>query len=338
MPKILITGGAGFIGSHIAVALLKRGDQVAIVDNFSSSSPAVPARIARLTGAEPLTLQLDVREQERLANFLSQLRPDAVIHCAGLKSVAESRADPLRYYSANLASATAVLRAMQAAGVARLVFSSSASVYGQPQRCPVAEAAPIAPANPYGASKAMIERIIADFAVAWPGFTAGVLRYFNPIGAHESGMIGENPRGEPTNLMPLLCRVAARQSSALEVFGTDWPTPDGSGIRDFLHIEDLAAAHLAALDRLLESGEGFIVNLGTGKGVSVREMVAAFTAATGISIPLIAAPRRVGDVAECYADPTLAARLLGWRAQCDITRMCADAWRWHSANPNGYEG
>lgn len=337
MSYILLTGGAGYIGSHTAVELAARGHQVLLLDNFCNSSPLVLQRLHRITGREIPCERADVRDAAALDALFSRYDITAVIHFAALKAVGESCADPLRYFENNIAGTITLLQAMRRHGVGRLVFSSSATVYGQPDRCPISEDAPLRVTNPYGRTKLVMEQLIADLAESDQDFAAATLRYFNPVGAHESGLIGEDPRGVPSNLMPFICQVAVGRRSQLNVFGNDYPTADGTGVRDYLHVVDLARAHVLAVESLQREKRSLLVNLGTGRGVSVLELVRAFEQASGRSIPLHFAPRRVGDVAACYADPSLAERLLGWSAEYDVLRMCLDAWRWQQLNPQGYD-
>lgn len=338
MARLLVTGGAGYIGSHTALALLEAGHEVVSLDNYSNSSPVALGRVQQLAGRALHAIEGDVRDAAHLARLFAQHAFDGVIHFAALKAVGESVAQPLAYYENNVAGTLALLQAMQAAGVRRFVFSSSATVYGAPDRLPLTEEAPIRTTNPYGASKAMVEQILRDLAAAEPEWSMVSLRYFNPIGAHPSGEIGEDPHDTPNNLFPFICQVAAGRRERLSVFGDDWPTADGTGVRDYLHVVDLALGHLRAFD-YAQAQRGFTpVNLGTGRGVSVLELVGAFESATGRAVPRAIAPRRPGDIAACWADPSRAAALLGWRAQRSIEQACADGWRWQQANPDGYRG
>lgn len=330
MARILLTGGAGFIGSHTAVVLLERGYDVVLLDNFSNAARDVPERLRRITGMTVPLIEADIRDETAMAAALAAFPVDAVIHFAAKKAVGESEADPLLYYDANIVGTVRLLSAMRRASVGRIVFSSSATVYGEPDRCPIAEDAALRAANVYGRTKLVMEGMITDLVRTGVMDAAAVLRYFNPVGAHPSGLIGEEPRSEPANLMPYLCQVAERKRPHLNVFGADYKTRDGSGVRDFIHVMDLAEAHEAALRRVLARDGDFTVNLGTGVGYSVLEMVAAFEATTGVKVPYKIAPRRAGDIAECYADPSLAADLLGWRAGRGVEDMCRDAWRWQS--------
>ena len=335
---ILVTGGAGYIGSHTVVQLLEAGRQVLILDNFSNSKPMVLQRIARIAGRQAEFVEGDVRD-ERLLNYLFREYPlSSVIHFAGLKAVGESVAQPLRYYENNVAGSIALLAAMQRANVKTLVFSSSATVYGDPHSVPIREDFPLSATNPYGRSKLMIEDILRDAAAAESQWRIALLRYFNPVGAHESGLIGEDPQGIPNNLMPYISQVAVGLRPFLQVFGNDYPTPDGTGVRDYIHVVDLARGHLAALDALGKphADPVLTLNLGTGRGYSVLEMVAAFARASGREVPYRVVGRRPGDVAACYADPTRAHELLGWQAEKSLDDMCHDAWRWQSQNPQGY--
>jgi len=337
--RILVTGGAGYIGSHTCVVLAERGHDVVIADNFATSSAQVVPRLSRLLGRPPEVERVDLRDHAALDRVFDRRRIDAVVHFAALKAVGESCADPLRYFDNNLCGTIGLLRAMQHHGVQRLVFSSSATVYGAPDRVPVREDAPLRVTNPYGRTKLVMEQLIGDVQQAQPGLRAASLRYFNPVGAHASGLIGEDPVGVPNNLMPYLCQVATGRRDRLRVFGGDYPTEDGTGVRDYLHVCDLAHAHadaLDALDAMADGGAPLAVNLGTGRGVSVLELVRAFERASGRAVPLEVVERRPGDVAAVYADPTLALQRLGWRATLDLDAMCRDAWRWQSLNPDGY--
>lgn len=334
MAHYLVTGGLGYIGSHTCVELLAAGHRVTVVDNLSNSKPAVLERIERIVGSRPGFVQADIRNRAALIGALAGC--DAVIHFAGLKAVGESVAKPVEYYSNNVAGSIALFEAMAQTGVKTLVFSSSATVYGDPHAVPILEHFPLSATNPYGRSKLMIEDMLRDVARADSGWRIALLRYFNPVGAHDSGLIGEDPNGIPNNLMPYVAQVAVGKLERLSVFGNDYPTPDGTGVRDYIHVVDLARGHLAALRRLEGGGGLLTVNLGTGRGYSVLEMVAAFEQASGRPVPYRIAPRRAGDIAVCYADPALAAQMLGWRAERDLATMCADAWRWQQQNPQGY--
>jgi UDP-glucose 4-epimerase len=324
--KILVTGGAGYIGSHTVVELLAAGHQVTIYDNLCNSKLSVVDRIANITGCRPDFIHADIRDRATLLPAVAGC--DAVIHFAGLKAVGESVAQPLRYYDNNVTGSIALFEAMAEAGVRHLVFSSSATVYGDPHTVPIREDFPLSATNPYGRSKLMVEDMLRDLAKADSHWRIALLRYFNPVGAHVSGTLGEDPHGIPNNLMPYIAQVAAGRLQCLSVFGDDYPTPDGTGVRDYIHVVDLARGHLAALAGL-DRGPGVLtVNLGTGRGYSVLEMVRAFEAASGRPVPYRIAPRRSGDVAACYADPSLAEQLLGWKAQLGVDAMCADGWRW----------
>ncbi|MFP4182298.1 MAG: UDP-glucose 4-epimerase GalE [Thiohalospira sp.] len=335
---ILVTGGTGYIGSHTCVELLEAGHDVVVVDNFSNSRREVAERVEHITGRPLPVFELDLRNRQGLAAIFSAHHIDAVIHFAGLKAVGESVAMPLAYFDANVGSTLVLAEVMAEFGVDTLVFSSSATVYGEPDELPIPETAPLKrPTNPYGRSKLFIEEILRDLRVADPAWRIGLLRYFNPVGAHPSGLIGEDPLGMPNNLMPLVAATAVGRRASVSVFGSDYPTPDGTGVRDYIHVVDLARAHVAALDYLRDrpDGEELTVNLGTGRGYSVLEVIRAFEAASGQPIPYTLTDRRPGDVAACYADPGLAHRLLGWRAELGLERMCADVWRWQSRHPEG---
>lgn len=328
--RVLVTGGAGFIGSHTCVQLAYRGHDVLIYDNFCNSREDVVDRLAQICGSPISCVRGDVRDTEMMRGLMAAERIEAVVHFAALKAVGESCEHPLRYFDNNVAGTLSLLQAMDAAGVGRLVFSSSATVYGSPDVCPIPESAPTAPTNPYGRSKLIAEQVIADVVGASRTLSAGVLRYFNPAGAHPTGLIGEDPAGIPNNLMPFVAQVATGQRERLQILGGDYPTRDGTGIRDYIHIMDLADAHVAALERLAGNSASFTVNLGSGQGYSVLEVVSAFERASGRTIPFEIVDRRSGDVAACYADPSLARELLGWRTKLDLDDICADAWRWQS--------
>lgn len=334
--RILVTGGAGYIGSHTCVALLGEGYEVAILDNLSNSSMEAVERIKLIAKRRPDFFNADVREQVAVELVFDKFKPDAVIHFAGLKSVSESVQDPLRYYDWNVTGSLTLFQVMAKRGVKTLIFSSSASVYGDAADVPIRENAPIAPANPYGQSKAMIERILADLVAADSEWRVARLRYFNPMGAHESGLIGEDPNGVPNNLSPYISQVAVGKLNELKIFGGDYPTPDGTGVRDYIHVMDLALGHLAALNHLARAQGLLTLNLGTGRGCSVLEMVAAFEKACGKPVPYRVVDRRPGDVAQSFADPSEAARTLGWSTRWNLDDMCRDAWRWQSMNPHGY--
>ena len=333
---ILVTGGAGYIGSHTAVELMKAGHQVVIVDNLCNSSLAVLDRIRALGGEGLSFTQADVRDRAALDSLFAKHHIDGVIHFAGLKAVGESVAQPLRYFDNNVGSTLTLLQAMDHAGVRRIVFSSSATVYGDPEQVPITESSRLQVTNPYGRTKLMCEDILRDLQAADPRWHVAILRYFNPVGAHDSGTIGEHPNGIPNNLMPFITQVAVGQREFLSIFGQDYPTPDGTGVRDYIHVVDLAQGHLAALNYLNKQQASITVNLGTGRGVSVKELADTFARVTGVPVPYRFVDRRPGDVATCYADTSLAEKALGWKANLGLDRMCADAWRWQSQNPNGY--
>lgn len=334
---ILVTGGTGYIGSHTVVELLKAGENVVIVDNLSNSKLCVLDRIETITGKRPAFYQVDLLDAEALDEVLAKHPEiDAVIHFAGLKAVGESCKLPLLYYHNNLTGTFNLLEAMAKHNVNRIVFSSSATVYGMPKTVPIREDFPLSTTNPYGETKLMIERIMKDACTANSALSVSILRYFNPIGAHESGLIGEDPRGIPNNLLPYVAKVAAGKLPHLNVFGNDYPTPDGTGVRDYIHVVDLALAHLKALTRT-EKVKGIeYFNIGTGVGYSVLQIVDAFEKAYGSPVPYVIAERRPGDIAECYADPAKAAEVLGWRAERDLAKMCEDSARWQKMNPDGY--
>lgn len=334
--KVLVTGGAGYIGSHTCVELLAAGHRVAVIDNLSNSSPISLARVAAITGREVDFIEGDIRDRQVLDRVIAGNGFDAVIHFAGLKAVGESVQMPLEYYHNNLTGTLTLLQAMQEARVKRLVFSSSATVYGEPERLPIVEDAALSASNPYGRSKLMIEEVLRDLHASDTDWDISILRYFNPVGAHESGLIGEDPAGIPNNLMPSISQVAAGRLERLTIFGGDYPTADGTGVRDYIHVVDLARGHLAALARLAEHPGLMVHNLGSGRGYSVLEMVRAFEQASGRPLPYRIAERRAGDSAACYADPARAATELGWRAERGLEQMCRDTWRWQCTNPQGY--
>ena len=334
---VLVTGGTGFIGSHTVVELINDGQEVVIVDNLCNSKKCVLDRIEQITGKRPTFYEVDLLDAEALDKvFENHPEIDSVIHFAGLKAVGESVQIPLRYYHNNLTGTFILCDKMIKYGVNRIVFSSSATVYGSPKSVPISEDFPLSTTNPYGETKLMIERILKDVTVAYPEMSVAVLRYFNPIGAHESGLIGEDPKGIPNNLLPYVSKVAFGKLECLKVFGDDYPTHDGTGVRDYIHVVDLAKAHLKALIRTTVSKGIDYFNVGTGNGYSVLDVVKAFEKASGNSVKYEIAPRRAGDIAECYADPTKAYELLGWRAEYGIERMCIDAARWQKNNPDGY--
>ncbi len=335
---VLVTGGAGYVGSHTVLTLLDAGYDVVIADNLSNSKREAVERVAELAHRSPALEAIDLCDSEAVGALFQKHTFGAVMHFAGLKAVGESVAQPLLYYRNNLFSTVNLLSSMARFGVRRLVFSSSATVYGSPESVPISEDAPLHATNPYGQTKLMQEQIIRDVCAADPGFHAALLRYFNPVGAHPSGRIGEDPFGAPNNLMPYIAQVAVGRLSRLAVYGNDYPTRDGTGVRDYIHVMDLAEGHVAALKKL-ESGCGLVTyNLGTGKSCSVLEMVAAFEKASGRKVPYLIAPRRAGDIAACYADCSRAESELGWKARRSLDEMCRDAWNWQSQNPNGYEG
>ncbi len=333
--NILVTGGAGYIGSHTCVELLKAGHEVIVFDNFSNSSPESVARVQKIAGRPLFLVKGDIRNREQLESVLREFKCEAVIHFAGLKAVGESVEQPLKYYDNNVVGTVRLLEAMEATGVKTIVFSSSATVYGDPQYLPLTEAHPLSASNPYGRSKIMVEDMLRDYFRAHPDWKIALLRYFNPVGAHESGLIGEDPGGIPNNLMPYVAQVAIGRRERLSIWGGDYPTPDGTGVRDFIHVVDLATGHLAALQALAEP-QCFAVNLGTGIGYSVLDVVKAYEKASGKPVPYTIAERRPGDIASCYADPAEARRKLGWQARLGLEAMCADSWRWQQMNPNGF--
>lgn len=334
---ILVTGGAGYIGSHTCLELLQENYSVIVLDNFCNSKQASLRRVEKLAGREITVVRGDVRDRILLRKLFSEYEIDAVVHFAGLKAVGESVQQPLVYYDNNVVGSLALTDVMGEYGVKTLVFSSSATVYGDPASVPIREDFPVGPTtNPYGGSKLMVEQIYRDLAAADPTWRIALLRYFNPVGAHESGMIGEDPNGIPNNLMPFIAQVAIGRHEELKILGNDYPTPDGTGVRDYIHVTDLALGHLAALQALPKMNGVVTINLGTGRGYSVLEMVKAFEAASDKKVPYRIVDRRPGDVGECYADPGLALELLGWRAEREIGAMCCDTWRWQVMNPEGY--
>lgn len=339
--NILVTGGAGYIGSHTCLALLQAGRQVIVVDNLSNSKMESLRRVEALAGRALTFHQVDLRDEAALDGVFAASEErggvDAVIHFAGLKAPGESMAKPLSYYDNNVGGALSLCRVMIRRGVKDMVFSSSATVYGEPQETPIPEDHPLSAVNPYGRTKLMIEQILSDLHRADAAWNVSLLRYFNPVGAHPSGRIGEDPSGIPNNLMPYIAQVAVGRLPKLRVFGDDYPTPDGSGVRDYIHVVDLAMGHLKALDKLRSNPGVVAYNLGTGRGYSVLEVVAAFQRASGREIPYEIVARRPGDVATSYADPSKAERELGWRAARDLDEMCANVWRWQSNNPDGYD-
>lgn len=337
MQTILVTGGAGFIGSHTVVELLNAGYEVVVVDNLSNSSPLVFNRITQITGRTPTFEKVDIRDRGGLKRVFSDYRPEAVIQFAGLKAVGESAEKPLSYYQNNIAGTATLCEVMAEFGVKQLVFSSSATVYGNPKSLPIREDHPLGATNPYGRTKLFIEEMLRDLYASDPTWRIALLRYFNPIGAHPSGLIGEDPQGIPNNLFPFITQVAIGRRERLAVFGGDYPTPDGTGVRDYIHVVDLAQGHLKALERLKGAPGLVTCNLGTGQGYSVLEMVRSFECVSGLTIPYDVAGRRPGDIAACYADPSFAEGEIHWRARRSLDEMCADGWRWQQMNPDGYE-
>jgi len=338
LGQVLVTGGAGYIGSHVMATLGRQGIRCICVDNYSNSSPEAIRRVEAIAPGTVEAHEADLRDTDALRRILAKGAVTSVIHLAGLKAVGESVAEPERYYDNNVRGTESLIEALRDSSVRRFVFSSSATVYGHPQEVPITEDAPTSPQSPYGENKLEIEGILARLGKDDPSWRVINLRYFNPVGAHESGSMGEDPSGIPNNLMPFVCQTAAGRRARLNVFGADYPTPDGTAIRDYIHVMDLAEGHLAAL-RALEAGRDgdvITVNLGTGRGISVLELVSAFERVNGIAIPRIITDRRPGDVAVCYADPSLAKRVLGWFARRTLEDMCRDAWRWQAGNPNGY--
>jgi UDP-glucose 4-epimerase len=335
-PVVLLTGATGYIASHTWLALLEAGFQVVGVDNFYNSSPFVLARIEKLSGRAPVFHQVDVCQAPALSDVFARHRVDAVVHFAAYKAVGESHAQALAYYANNVGGLLGLCQVMQQHQCRNLVFSSSATVYGAPETLPLREDAPLSTTNPYGATKLMGENILRDVAAADSRWYVGILRYFNPAGAHESGLLGEAPQGTPNNLLPYVSQVALGLRECLRVFGRDYETPDGTGVRDYIHVMDLASGHVAALRYLLDQKSSFTVNLGTGQGYSVLEVVRAFEQASQRRVPVEFVARRPGDIAACYADPAAAAKLLDWRAARSLNQMCVDGWRWQTMNPNGY--
>ncbi|WP_215191777.1 UDP-glucose 4-epimerase GalE [Exiguobacterium sp. s7] len=336
MNTILVTGGAGYIGTHTVLQLLETGHDVIVVDNLSNSRREALERVETLTGKSVTFYLGDILDRELLEQIFLTHTIDAVIHFAGLKAVGESVSEPLRYYENNVVGTTVLLEVMNAFDVKRIVFSSSATVYGMPERTPIDESFPLSATNPYGRTKLMIEDIMRDLAIADPSWSITLLRYFNPIGAHESGQIGEDPFDIPNNLMPYITQVAVGRLNELSVFGDDYDTPDGTGVRDYIHVVDLAEGHLKALDYVMDHTGAEAFNLGTGTGYSVLDLVHAFEAESGKAVPYQVTPRRPGDIAMCFADPSKSKQMLGWEAKHDVRAMCRDAWNWQSNNPNGY--
>lgn len=335
---ILITGGAGYIGSHTALELLNEGYDVVVFDNLSNSSQESLRRVEELTGKQVCFYEGDVQDEDALRAMFKEQKIDAVIHCAALKAVGESVQKPLEYYQNNISGTLTLLKVMREVGVKNIVFSSSATVYGSPEEMPITEACPKGQCtNPYGWTKSMMEQIMSDVQKADPSWNVILLRYFNPVGAHKSGRIGEDPKGIPNNLMPYISQVAVGKLEKLGVFGNDYDTPDGTGVRDYIHVVDLAIGHVKAINYIFTNPGLDVINLGTGQGYSVLDMVKAFSKACGREIPYEIKPRREGDIAMCYADPSKAAKVLGWKAERGLDEMCEDTWRWQSQNPNGYE-
>ncbi|EPQ9986589.1 UDP-glucose 4-epimerase GalE [Vibrio vulnificus] len=335
--NILVTGGSGYIGSHTCIQMIEAGMTPIILDNLYNSKLLVLDRIEQVTGVRPTFYQGDIRDSEILQHVFAQHDIQGVIHFAGLKAVGESVEKPLMYYDNNVSGTLNLVREMDKAGVKSLIFSSSATVYGDPASVPIRESFPTSATNPYGRSKLMVEECLTDFHKANPDWSITLLRYFNPVGAHESGLLGEDPQGIPNNLLPFVAQVAVGRREKLGVFGNDYPTPDGTGVRDYIHVVDLADGHLAALNKVGQQAGLHIFNLGTGQGNSVLEMVAAFEKAAQRPIPYEIKPRRAGDIAECWADPAYAEQVLGWKATRSLETMVVDTWRWQSNNPNGYE-
>lgn len=334
--RVFVTGGAGYIGTHTVVQLLAHGDEICVFDNFSNSAPEALARVRQLSNRDFQAVTGDIRDEKQLGRAMADFAPDAVVHFAGLKAVGESHAKPLLYYDNNVTGTQRLIEAMDRVGCHNIVFSSSATVYGEPHYLPFDEDHPIAPTNPYGRSKAIVEDMLRDWAAANDSASAILLRYFNPVGAHESGRIGEDPHDIPNNLMPFVAQVAVGRRECLSIYGDDYPTRDGTGERDYIHVVDLAAAHLAALACAATRTGCEAINIGTGAGTTVKELVAAYAKAAGRPIPSQVVERRPGDVAACYAATDKARAMLGWTAKLDIEAMCASSWRWQSSNPQGY--
>ncbi|WP_421381637.1 UDP-glucose 4-epimerase GalE [Bacillus salacetis] len=336
MSSILVTGGTGYIGSHTCIELIEAGFDIIILDNYANSNPVVLDRLTAITGKSPKFYEVDLLNEEAVDRVFSENDIQAVIHFAGLKAVGESVEKPLYYYHNNITGTLVLAEVMKKHNVKKMVFSSSATVYGMPKQVPISEEFPLSATNPYGQTKLMIEQILQDVFVSDPSWSVALLRYFNPIGAHKSGTIGENPNGIPNNLMPYITQVAVGKLEELSVFGNDYPTADGTGVRDYIHVVDLAKGHLKALDKVLTNPGVEAYNLGTGNGYSVLQMVEAFEKASGKKVPYRISERRPGDIAECYADPTKAEKELGWKAEKGLEEMCEDSWRWQSQNPEGY--
>jgi len=334
---VLVTGGAGYIGSHTVILLIEAGYNVIIFDNFSNASQESIRRVEKITKEEITTIKGDIRDKEALRHLFQNHAIDAVIHFAGLKAVGESVEQPLRYYDNNVYGTIVLCEVMAEYGCKSIIFSSSATVYGDPATTPITEAFPTSATNPYGRSKLFVEEILRDLFISDPTWKIVLLRYFNPVGAHPSGTIGEDPNGIPNNLMPFITQTAVGKRACLSVFGEDYDTPDGTGVRDYIHVMDLADGHVKALDKIDSFTKVMTINLGTGTGYSVLDMVKAFEKASGKKIPYTIAPRRAGDIATCYADPSYAKKILDWEANKGIEEMCQDSWRWQEANPNGYD-
>ncbi|MBR5765220.1 MAG: UDP-glucose 4-epimerase GalE [Lachnospiraceae bacterium] len=335
--KILVTGGAGYIGSHTCVELLENGYDVVIVDNLDNSSEKAVERIGEITGRKPVFYNADIRDAKAMNDIFASEKPGCVIHFAGLKAVGESVQKPLEYYENNIGGTMVMLDAMRKNGCKNIIFSSSATVYGDPAFVPITEECPKGnPTNPYGRTKSMLEQILTDLNTADPKWNVILLRYFNPIGAHKSGLIGEDPKGIPNNLLPYVAQVAIGKLECVGVFGNDYDTPDGTGVRDYIHVVDLAKGHVKAIDKIKENPGVKIYNLGTGNGYSVLDVIKAYSKACGHDVPYVIKPRRSGDIATCYADASLAKKELGWEAEYGIDDMCADSWKWQSMNPDGY--
>lgn len=335
--RFLITGGAGYIGSHTLLELLQAGHEAVVLDNLCNSSMLSLQRVQQITGVAPVFVQGDVCDRAVLDRIFTQYEIDGVLHFAGLKAVGESVKQPLSYYQNNVSGSITLCQAMATAGVYRLVFSSSATVYGDPVQIPLVESSPLGtPTNPYGTSKLMVEKMLQDMATADPRWSVALLRYFNPVGAHQSGLMGEDPNGLPENLLPYISRVAVGKLERLSIYGNDYPTPDGTGVRDYIHVVDLAKGHIAAVNYISQHTGINAWNLGTGVGYSVLEMIRAFEDASGCTIPYTLSPRRQGDIAQCWSDPSKALHDLGWKAERGLKEMMEDTWRWQSHNPDGY--
>lgn len=334
--KILVTGGSGYIGSHTVLELLEAGYETVVLDNLCNSSEESLKRVEKITGKKAVFYKADIREQAAMDKIFAEEKPEAVIHFAGLKAVGESVQKPLMYYDNNIAGTVTLLNAMKEHGCKKIVFSSSATVYGKPASVPIREDFPLSVTNPYGRTKLMIEEILGDVYTADNSWDIILLRYFNPIGAHESGLIGEDPEGIPNNLLPYVAKVAVGRLEKVNVFGNDYDTPDGTGVRDYIHVVDLARGHVKAIEKIAQNPGLKIYNLGTGNGYSVLDIIHAFSKACGHDIPYVIGPRRAGDIDMCYADPQKAYEELNWKAEYDLNKMCEDTWRWQSHNPDGY--